>query len=61
MAPISLGLTLQRLIMFLAASTDMVIVSSSGAGTDLQLIIRPLLMDLPSTPHTFPISSGVIL
>ncbi len=60
MAPMSFGSTLTRLIMFLAASTAMVIVSSSGDGTDLLLIIRPLPMAFPSTPQTFPISSGVI-
>jgi hypothetical protein len=57
----SCGLTSHLRIMALAASTEIVIVSSSGAGTDLQLIISPLLIAFPSAPQTFPISSGEIL
>jgi hypothetical protein len=50
-----------RFIMFLAASTDIVIVSSSGEGTDLLKMSKPLLIISPSVPQTLPISWGVIL
>ncbi len=57
----SCGSMSTRFIMLLAASTAMVMMSSSGPGTDLLEIIRSLPIDFPSTPHTLPISSGVIL
>jgi len=57
----SWGLTSQRRIMFLAASMEMVMTSSSGEGTDLESISRFLLICSPSVPHTLPISCGVIL
>ena len=47
--------------MYLAASVEIVTVSSSGEGTDFWLIIRPFPMEAPSVPHILPISSGFIL
>ncbi len=56
----SLGLVEVRRIMLRAASTEMVMTSSSGPGTDLLNIMRPLLMASPSLPHTLPISGGTM-
>ncbi len=60
-APISLGLIRHLFIAFLAASTDMVMVSWSGEGTDFSSSINPLLQLGASAPQTLAISSTLIL
>ena len=59
--PMSSGFTSGTLaIMPLAASVAMVTTSSSGDGTDFWFMNSPLPIALPFTPHTLPISSGVM-
>ncbi len=61
MASMSFGWMSARLMAFRAASTEIVMTSSSGEGTLLLWMFSPRPMAAPSTPHTFPMTSGVIL